>query len=132
MDYVSPAGTNQIKKWSKRLSIQQREDFETLLSFLSKQQAWEWPHFRMLSGKKYKGIGEIRFKSRVQLRVAGIKSKHPGRYILLIGFSHKQNVYDPPNAPDTAVDRKGDLERGEASTCEHEEDDGETEQEQGA
>ena len=60
MDYVSESGTNLIEKWSRKsLSIQGREDLQTMLDMLSKQQVWTEPHFKNLSGKHLQGIGEI-------------------------------------------------------------------------
>ena len=126
MDYVSPAGTNQIKKWSrKKLSIQGREDFETMLSMLAKQQTWDSLDFKLLSGKHLQGIGEIIFKSEqgTPLRVACMWGTDESQYILLVGFSHKGKVYDPPTAFDLAIQRKQLLATGEGNICEHEEDD---------
>lgn len=131
MDYMSPAGTNLIRKWSRGLSIQSREYFETLLSILAKQKQWEYPHYKPLSGRHLKGVGEIRFKSEhgTPLRVAGMKSSVEGQYILLVGFSHKGTVFKPPDALELASKRKRLLENREGDICEHEEDDGETEEE---
>ena len=131
LDYVSPAGTNLIKKWSrKELTIQGREDLETLLSTLAKQKQWSKPDFKTLSGMN-SGMGEFRFKTTegTPLRVVGMKGNASGQYILLIGCSHKGKVYDPPDALETAVKRKRLLANKSGSTCEHEEDDGETEEE---
>jgi len=134
MDYVSPAGINQIKKWSKKsLTVQSRSDFETMLAILAKQKQWGNPDFKILSGKN-SGMGEIRFKSAqgTPIRVVGMKGETGGQYILLIGCSHKGKVYDPPDALDTAIQRKKTLATRTGSICEHEEDDGEAEEEQGA
>ena len=132
LDYMSPAGTNLIKKWSRKaLTIQGRSDLEAMLSILSKQQQWTEPNFKTLSGKHLQGIGEIKFKSEqnTPLRVAGIKGGADGQYILLVGFSHKGRVYDPPDALDLAVKRKQLLANNKGFTREHEEDNGEIEEE---
>lgn len=132
MDYVSPAGTNQIKKWSKKaLTIQERSDFETLLVNLAKSKQWGLPDFKRMSGGHMAGLGEIRWKSPqgTPLRVIGMAGTVSGQYVLLIGFSHKGQVYNPPDALDTAVKRKRELANGSGGICEHEEDDGEIEEE---
>ena len=126
LDYVSPGGNNLVSKWSKKkLSVGEREDFETLLKVMAKQARWEARDFKTISG--FPGLGEIRWKSsqRTPLRVAGTKGPKEGQYILLIGFSHKERVYDPPDPFNTAKDRKKTLDNGTGATCEHEEDDGE-------
>lgn len=132
MDYVSEAGTNLIQKWSRKaLSVQGCEDLQEMLNMLSKQRVWTEPHFKSLSGNHLQGIGEIRFKSErgIPLRVAGMKGNISGQYILLVGFSKKQNIFDPPKALELARDRKRLLENGKGTICEHEEDDGEVEKE---
>lgn len=133
MDYVSPAGTNQIKKWSKKiLTIQELSDLETLLGVLAKTKQWGMPDFRRLSGKNLAGLGEIRWKSAqgTPLRIIGTAGTTAGQYVLLVGCSHKGTVYNPPEALNTAIQRKKDLLNKTGSTCEHEEDDGEAEEEQ--
>ena len=132
MDYVSPAGTNLIKKWSrKNLTIQGRSDLEAMLSFLGKQKQWGEPDFKALSGKHLQGIGEIRFRSDgASLRVAGVCGAIAGQYILLAGFSKAgQKKTDPADALDTAIERKKLLTQRRGTICEHEEDNGEIEEE---
>lgn len=124
MDYVSPTGTNQIKKWAnKNLTFQSRFDLEALLKMLAKQRQWGYPDFKVLSGK-HSGFGEVRFKSKqgTPLRVIGMKGEAADQYILLIGCSHKE-TYDPPNALDTAIQRKKELANKTGTICEHEEND---------
>lgn len=124
MDYVSPAGTNLIRKWSQKvLSLEERDELETLLGVLAKQKQWQSQDFHTISG--YTGLGEIRWKSAqgTPLRIAGIKGAISGQYILLIGFSHKGRVYKPPKPFDTAMDRKRTLDNKTGNIREHEEDD---------
>lgn len=130
MDYVSEAGTNQVKRWSKKtLTDQERSDMETLLSVLAKQKQWQMPDFKTLSNMQ--GLGEIRWRSpqRTPLRLIGMRGEG-AQYILLIGCSHKGTVYTPADALETALKRKRSLANGTGSICEHEEDDGTTEEEQ--
>jgi len=126
LDYVSPAGNNAIADWTeKELTLTERQEFETLLEILTKKKQWSQPEYKPISG--HPGLGEIRWKSSegTPLRVACIKGPGPGEYTLLMGFAHKDKVYDPPKPFVTATKRKKLLARKEATTCEHEEDDGE-------
>ena len=120
-DYVSPANSNPIVKWLDTLTTQERSDLRELLKYLSKVQNWQHPVFKWLRGKKYQGLGEIRFKTLqgIPLRLIGIKGNEPNTFIFLVGCSHKEN-YDPPSALDTANKRRGDLNK-EATICDHRE-----------
>lgn len=119
MDYVSPAGNNQITSWSEdTLSIQGQSDLNELLRVLSKTEVWVYPDFKSLSGN-LKGFGEIRWKEGgKQMRLIGVAGVTK-QYILLIGCSHKGRVYDPPDALDTALTRKKTLDKKTGSICEH-------------
>lgn len=119
-DYVSPAGNNLIVKWLDDLTIQERSDLDAMLEIMSKQMHWQKPDFKWLSGKKYQGLGEVTFKSEqgTPLRLIGTKGDTPNSFIFLIGCSHRERIYDPPDAIDTAVKRKKKLAQ-DATICEH-------------
>jgi len=104
-DYVSPAGNDLIDKWVDRLSVSDRSDLETLLRILSRQKTWAANDFKWLSGKKYQGLGEIRFRSQqgTPLRLIGTKTDTPNHFVFLIGCSHRGTKYDPADALDMAV-----------------------------
>jgi phage-related protein len=113
MDYISPVGRNVIQDWYDRLLMRERADFDAFIRILAKTAEWKYPDFRWLQGKKYRGIGEIRFDSEKKAhRVVGYFSLTSHQYVMLIGCFHKQRVYTPANALDTAVQRKKLLEQG--------------------
>lgn len=120
MDYISPSGKNMITDWYAGLSYQEQADFDTLMSILVKTQQWREPAFKRLQGRPYAGLGELRFKSeRKQHRVIGFHGLGPRQFTLLIGGTHKQNIYNPPHALDTAVRRKREVESGAAGVQAH-------------
>lgn len=133
-DFVNSAGTNPIAKWyRKKLSVQEQSDLVELLTILQKKRVWGEPEYKTLSGEKYRGLGEIRLKGDqgVPLRLVGFRDPNSAvfKFTFLIGCFH-QKTYDPPNALDTAVDRKKDLDNERATTFEHEFDaDEETDEE---
>jgi hypothetical protein len=114
-DYISPQGRNVIDDWYKRLLRQEQSDFMALIRILAKTREWKDPAFKQLKGK-YQGMGELRFTSeRKAHRVIGVVWPRPRQFTMLIGCFHKQRVYTPANALDTAFQRKGFLERGKGS-----------------
>lgn len=121
-DYVSSMGVNQIAKWrGKKLSVNEQAGMDALLTLMSKQRVWNGPEYDCLSGKNYAGLGEIRWRGdqRKPLRLIGFQSA-ADQFTLLVGCSHKGTVYTPPEALDTAVTRRNDLQSGIGRTCEHE------------
>jgi len=118
LDYILPSGNNDIAAWYCRQSAECRASFDDLLDILCKKAIWSEPEFKRLDN----GLGEIRWKSGgVQHRVIGCAWKNPPGYLLLIGCTHKQIVYSPPNAIQTADKRRrGILFQKEGSVCDHE------------
>jgi hypothetical protein len=122
-DYLSPAGNNSIKAWYEALDPDAQADFDTTLGNLAGVENWLFPpiaEFSRLRGKKFRQLGEIRWKTaNVQHRVIGYAES--GRvFVLLIGAYHKQRVYTPHSALDEAVRRRALLRLGRARTIEHE------------
>ncbi len=120
-DYLSPSGENPLSDWKQRiLSVQQRADIDALLGILRKTRIWSPAVFRPRM-RGYDELSEIRLKSDgIQIRLVGCFK--PGfRYILLIGCTHKQQIYDPKDALKTAERRKRQIDRGEATFREHDE-----------
>lgn len=118
-DYVSPAGVNHIFKWYEDLSPAARVKFDDQLDMLAKMQTWQMPEYRPLRGAPFKGLSEIRFKAdKRQYRVIGFFKRNCNEYVLLIGCFHKEG-YEPPNALQTAIQRKIDIESGKGRVVDH-------------
>lgn len=118
MDYMSPQGRNVIADWPARLLRQEQSDFMALIQILAKTRQWKDPAFKYLKSQ-YQGMGEIRFTSeRKEHRVIGFVWPSPQQFTMLIGCFHKQQVYTPANALDTALQRKRFLEQGKGSVRE--------------
>ena len=118
LDYVTPSGNNDIASWYCLQSVDCRAAFDDLLDILSKKKIWSEPEFKRLDG----GLGEIRWRvGKVQYRMIGCAWKDPQGYLLLIGCTHEQKVYNPPDAIRTADKRRrGILFQQKGSVCEHE------------
>lgn len=112
--YVSPAGNNKIRHWYEDLSAQERADADTFIQIMRKTKDWKKPDYRSkLTG--YKGLGELRWPSeQKQHRLIGYLQD--GAFFALIGCIHKQQVYAPADALDTADRRKKEIRNGRAGT----------------
>jgi hypothetical protein len=113
--YVSAAsGKNKIADWYYELSAQERADADEFINLMRKTKDWGMPYYRSkLTG--YKKLGELRWTSeQKQHRLVGYLSN--GAYFALVGCTHKQRVYSPANALETANKRKSEIETGKAKT----------------
>jgi hypothetical protein len=122
----SEHGRDLIEDWISGLPVGDRKGVRTELRVLLRNlrllpgKLWGRPQFSWLNGSKYHGIGEIIFDYRkVEYRVLGCFGPAFGHFALLIGATkrskRKRRVqWSPEHAPDTAVNRKKDLESGRA------------------
>ena len=96
---------------------------DTFLRTLAKQERWEPPHIKALTGE-YSGLSELRWTAgQKEHRIIGyrIDDTKDGQhqYVMLIGCTHKQRNYIPPNALHTAKKRKAEIEKGVARINEY-------------
>ena len=112
--YVSPAGRNKIADWYNELSVQERADADEFVKNMRKVREWQMPDYRhrLRNGE---GLGELRWKSnKKQHRLMGFLAGDT--WFAVMGCTHKQQVYAPPEALSTAKNRKGQIERREVET----------------
>ena len=82
---------------------------------LTPQAEWNKTQFRHLG----KGLSEIKWTfGKKEFRAVGFY--HGGYFVVLLGCTHKQGVYDPHDWLQTAKKRKGEVENEEWSTIDHE------------
>ncbi len=106
--------------WYNELPERTRVKFDRRLVYLRQIALWQMPHYKLLSGKPLKGLGEIRWKSdNLQHRVVGFQRENR-EFVMLIGCTHRQNVYDPPSALKTAAARMKDVKNGEVEVRDYE------------
>ena len=94
--------------------------FRCLLQLLVKMSIWNHPDLKALSGHHLKGLYELRWKGvgGVPHRVGGYFSA-PNEFVMLIGWTHKGNIYDPPSVFDSITNRRKKLSTGVARTREY-------------
>jgi hypothetical protein len=115
--YVSPAGNNKISDWYSSLSPQGKADADEFLKNMRRTREWHMPDYRprLRDGE---GLGELRWLSEnKQHRLLGFFMK--GYWYAVIGCTHKQQIYDPPEAIDTGKRYKKQIERGEVTTVDY-------------
>jgi hypothetical protein len=108
---------SKISEWYAALSRQERADTDEFIKDMRGSRDWKLPYYRArLRGTD--GLGELRWRSeKKQHRLIGFLSRDV--FYALIGCIHKQQVYKPPDALETAEKRKKQVERGEVNTVEY-------------
>ena len=115
--YVSPAGNNKIAQWYAGLSAQEKADTDEFLKAMRKTRRWEMPNYRPRL-KNGEGIGELRWHSeRKQHRLLGFFGH--GYWCALVGCTHKQQIYNPPDALEAAKRCKKQIEKREVKTVDY-------------
>ena len=113
--YVSPMGRLAIDDWRKGLSATRRASFDVFFRNLVKLPKWKYPDIDSLKGKHLSGFYELRWKSeRVPHRVGGYFAA-PDEFVILIGWTHNEKKYDPPEALGMLPKRKRQIETEEAT-----------------
>ena len=107
--YVSPAGNNKVADWYGELSSQEKADADEFLKAMRKTREWAMPNYRPRL-KNGEGLGELRWVSeKQQQRLLGFFNG--GYWYALVGCTHKQQVYSPTDALETAKRAKKDIEK---------------------
>lgn len=92
---------------------------DTFLKVLVKQKVWHYPDIDGLGSGKYQGLSELRWKcGRVPYRIIGYTAAERV-FVMLIGCTHNERKYKPADCFDTALARKKEIERNQASTDEY-------------
>lgn len=110
--YVAPSGRDMIDKWYRAQSLEAQAAFDAVREYLAQRTRDEWrrPEFDLLSGAKFRVLGELRFEvANVQYRPLGFFGPARAEFTLLVGATKKGKVYDPRNAMDTALRRRTEV-----------------------
>jgi hypothetical protein len=95
-----------------------RADLDAFLKVMVKKSAWDAPDFKPMKGKLAK-FHELRwFSGKTQHRIIGFLGRER-EFIMLVGCTHKQNVYKPAEALESVLKRKKQLDLKEATTSEY-------------
>jgi hypothetical protein len=114
MDYCSSAGNNLIEEWYWDLPEEAQAEFDVTLKTLSITE--DWRGLSEFDSLGRDGLCEIRFKAgKVQYRPAGCFGPGAKCFSIYVGCYKKGKVYNPPDAFDLAIKRRGKVLRGEAS-----------------
>ena len=106
-DLLSESGRNPIQDWYEALPPEARAEFDTTLQYLANMKEWRRPEFDWLHGKRFSGIGEIRFKAgRIQYRPLGCVGTERSQFVSLLGCFKKGKNYTPRDSLNTAARRR--------------------------
>ena len=116
--YCSPAGRNKIADWYNDLAADQAAADAFLIRMQRKEfSTWVDNDDYTPRMSPYE-FGELKWKAgQKQHRLFGFFSS--GNWYALMGCTHKQRVYDPADAKDTAKKRMKQIERGEVQTVKY-------------
>jgi hypothetical protein len=121
VEYVSGRGLGTVTAWLAEGSVTRRAEFHTRLRFLApirNRLDWEDSSFRkMRRAAGRAGLYEIRWKAdSTQWRVLGFFRDGQREFVMVMGCSHKQQIYTPRDAIEKAIDRKGEIEKNHRQT----------------
>jgi len=86
---------------------------------MTKREVWKYPDIDQLRGDQYKAFTELRWKScKKQHRIFG-RQLAGHEYLMIIGCTHKDDVYDPPGVWESLIERNKQIESGEATYIEY-------------
>jgi hypothetical protein len=115
--YASPAGNDRIADWYRGLLPQERSDADTFIRNMRRTREWKMPDYRprLRDGD---GLGELRWDSCGRRhRLLGFFKD--GYWFAVMGCTHKQQVYNPADALETAKKNKRAIERGQVDTVDY-------------
>jgi hypothetical protein len=94
-----------------------------------KKEKWIKPDIDGLTGEKYQGLSELRWRCGKPHRIIGYTTRVPksegpenertGIFVMLIGCKHDGKKYYPTECLDSAATRKKEIEQGKAKTSEY-------------
>lgn len=114
--YLSPTGRSDVQDAIDRYDDYGREYLHRQVAYLAVTGTADWTMPRALKLKGVKDLYEIRYKAnRQQARALGFFGPNTGEFTITLICTHKDNVYKPPNAFQTATDRANSVKSGRAS-----------------
>ena len=117
LDFVDANGVNQMKAWISELPVGERiaagDRFRQLLLHLRGERVLNDPHYTKMLRGSCTGLMELRFKTarNVPYRPLAFYGPEQGEITLLMGAIEHNNRLVPPNACQTALERKSLVER---------------------
>jgi hypothetical protein len=115
--HTSLSGRSVIEDWRSSLTVPRQADFDVLIRNMIKKVNWVYSDVGALSGKRFKGLYELRWRSeKVPHRIGGYFSADD-EFVMLIGWTHNAKKYDPPSALETLLSRRKNLKTEDAKFC---------------
>lgn len=113
--FVSETGSNGLQKTIDAQDEAVIQHFKVRVKYLANTPKRDWQEPYALKLKKVTDIYEIRFKANgVQFRPLGFFGPDGNEFTILIWATHKQKIYDPHDAINTADSRRKLVRTGRA------------------
>jgi hypothetical protein len=123
--YESQNGRKAINDWRRNLPQGPfRARLDAFLKMLAKMDEWNPPHIKAIQGQENAGLSELRWTAgKTEHRIVGYRLEDNAegvhRYLMLIGCTHKQRNYIPPEALKSARTRRNEIRKGTATISEY-------------
>lgn len=115
--YVSQTGRSDVQNAINRLTLEGVTAFQVAVKYLAIMPITEWHEPKAKKLKGYRELYEIRFKAdRKQHRPIGYFGPGKDEFTILIYATHKQDIYDPSSALDSAEFRRKEIAGAKART----------------
>lgn len=113
-EYQSKQGRLPVSDWYHRLSPNNKSRLKRYLRIVKQLTQPQRPYFDKFQAlHEARWPGEHRVPHRIFCYFPSLR-----RVTFLCGFTHKDNIYKPPNAYKTAVTRHSEIQKGEAHELE--------------
>jgi hypothetical protein len=113
--YVSPTGRTEVQDTINRYDDYGSTAFQRAVAHLavSTKTHWDEPHVKKIKGEK--SLYEIRYKANNRAtRALGFFGPQENYFTITQICYHKQNIYDPPGAIETAARKAEQIRFGSA------------------
>ena len=118
-EIVGANGKGVITSWLSSES-EARSRFHVRIGHMRLVPQGDWTYKQYKKLKNADGVAEIKWEAgKKQWRALGFEID--GYFLMLIGCTHKQNVYNPPGCVKTAMRLKKEVEEGKHASIEYQE-----------
>jgi hypothetical protein len=113
--FVSPTGSTALQKTIDAQDTTVIQQLKVRIRYLANTPKSDWKKPQAQKLKGVKDIYEIRFSANgVQYRPFGFFGPGPKEFTILVWATHKQDIYDPNDAINSAGSRRKSIEDGHA------------------
>jgi hypothetical protein len=119
-DFVTAMGRNLVREWLDGLPPAAKANINVHIRLCEVTRPLRRPMVGLLSGGDCGGLIELRVKvQNIAYRPLAYYGPEKGDITLLFGATERDGAFAPPDACRTAASRRGLIESGGGTTCDH-------------